>query len=139
VKNRGAALDDAATSILAGSQWSGDRVLSVGAGWPPGGATAFYHITCRTRGARRSRPVRSASAQGRKSCRRHCGKTIEAQPSGGKIAPSTRLRRSRAGRPLGRRPGDGAAGRENRNPGVRQGVYSWTVSRGAMRPSTAVR
>jgi hypothetical protein len=34
VKN-GAALDDAARSILAGSQWGGDLVL------PPGGATAF--------------------------------------------------------------------------------------------------
>jgi hypothetical protein len=31
VKNRGAALDDAATSILAGSQWGDDLVLSVGA------------------------------------------------------------------------------------------------------------
>jgi hypothetical protein len=39
VKN-GAALDDAARSILAGSQWGGDLVLPVGAWWPPGGATA---------------------------------------------------------------------------------------------------
>jgi hypothetical protein len=59
VENRGAALDDAATSILAGSQWGGDLVLSVGAWWPPGGATAFYHITCRTPAAVRGVPGRS--------------------------------------------------------------------------------
>jgi hypothetical protein len=54
VKNRGAAMDDAATSILAGSQWGGDLVLSVGAWWPPG--VAFYHITCRTPAAARGVP-----------------------------------------------------------------------------------
>jgi hypothetical protein len=54
VKNRGAAMDDAATSILAGSQWGGDLVLSVGAWWPAG--VAFYHITCRTPAAARGVP-----------------------------------------------------------------------------------
>jgi hypothetical protein len=57
VKN-GAALDDAARSILAGSE-CGDLVLPVGAWWPPGGATAFYHITCRTPAAVRGVPGRS--------------------------------------------------------------------------------
>jgi hypothetical protein len=61
LKHRGAALDDAATSILASPQWGGDLVLSVGAWWPPGGATAFYHITYRTPAAVRGVPaVRSA-------------------------------------------------------------------------------
>lgn len=57
MKNRGAAVDDAATSILAGSQWGGDLVLSVGAWWPAGGAAAFYHITCRTPAAALAFPV----------------------------------------------------------------------------------
>jgi hypothetical protein len=59
VKNRGAALEDAATSILAGSQWGGDFVLSVGAWRPHGGATAFDHIACPTPAAVRGVPGRS--------------------------------------------------------------------------------
>jgi hypothetical protein len=60
VKN-GAALD-AARSILAGSQWGGDLVLPVGAWWPPSGATAFYHIACRTPAAVRGPATHEAAA-----------------------------------------------------------------------------
>ncbi len=49
MKNRGAALDDAATSILAGSQWGGDLVLSVGAWWL--GGILPHHLLNSRRGA----------------------------------------------------------------------------------------
>jgi hypothetical protein len=59
VKNRGGGAGPRGDEHPGRSQRGVDLVLSVGAWWPPGGATAFYHITCRTPAAVRGVPGRS--------------------------------------------------------------------------------